>query len=285
MTTLAASPPEHGADGVRVRQVVEQKYPRVAQPRDEGQHVAQHPAHLQAVHEEAHHPRQHQGAGGQVQPLRLFPPEEDRQQDDKDRGCELQNNGVGGGGQLVGHGEEHVGAAYAHRSQGDPPVQPQPVPAHGQIAPHHQQRHHVPGTVDAQAVPGDHLDAQSPDAVQHSGQEDEQRAPLPLRQMSLSLQKNTPRPLPPSGGYVDRGRQYRGTTSDSPASRGARPQGVPGPLRCIGRARRSLPPESRFRSAAQGRIHAGLPSPSHHTGALWAGARGATGSRHRVDWE
>ena len=56
-----------------------------------------------------------------------------------------------------------------------------------------------------------------------------------------------------------------------------------GPLRCIGRPRRSLLALfQRFRSAAQGCIHAAALSPFHQPGALLAGLCRATRSRHRV---
>src|SRR5699024_10310097 len=107
-------------------------------------------------------------------PPRLFPPEDGGQQDHEDRGGKLQDDGVGGGGQLVGQGEEHVGAAYAHSPQGDPPVEAEAVAAEEQVVPYHQQGDHVPGAVDAHAVPGDNLHTQPPDAVQHGGEKDKE---------------------------------------------------------------------------------------------------------------
>ena len=197
MTTLITSPQNTEEMGSAVGQVVEEEHPGVAQAREQGQNIARRAARLQAVHEEAQHPQQHHRAGDEVQLPGPPVPEHHGEQDDEDGGGELQDNGVGGGGQLVGHGEQGVGAADAHRPHQDPPVEPGRVPGRPEDTADDQQGHQVPPAVDGQAVPGDDLDAQPPDAVQQGGGKDAQRPRPPGYP-----QRKTP-PVPKDRGRLD----------------------------------------------------------------------------------
>ena len=107
-----------------------------------------------------------------------FAEKEDGEQNDENRRGKLEHNGISGGGQLVGDGKKDVGAADGQRPHQHPQVHFGPVAGQFKVQSDHHQSDGGAPPVDGHAAPGDHLDAQSPDAVQHSGQEHAQRSSL-----------------------------------------------------------------------------------------------------------
>ena len=211
-------PPEYGGDGVGIRQLIHQENTRVGHAGHQGQHVAQAAPHLQAVREEEKHPAEHDAAGQQIQPPRLSPPEQGGKQDDKNRRSKLKDDHIGRCGQLVGHGEQGVGAEDAQRPHRDPAVEPERMADRRQIGPNHHQGNGGAGPVDGHTSPGDQLDAQPADAVQHRRQKDAQR-PSPSLIFHALLPHTTKSPL--SGDRTEGITVQRGTTSGSPAPRRA----------------------------------------------------------------
>lgn len=173
-------PPEHRGESVAVGHVVHQKDPGVGHPGKEGQEVAQASPHLQAVHEEEQHPAEHHRAGDQVQPPGPLVPEQQGEHNDENRGGKLKHDGVGRRGQLVGHRIQQVGAEHAHGPQEDPAVQSGRVLGDRQKQPDDYQRDGGAPAVDGDPVPGDHLDAQSADAVEHGRNKYAQHSGAPL---------------------------------------------------------------------------------------------------------
>lgn len=205
VTEERTSPPEHRGEGVAVGHVVHQKDPGVGHPGQEGQEVAQAAPHLQAVHEEKQHPAEHHRAGDQVQPPGPLVPEEQGEHNDENRGGELKHDGVGRRGQLIGHRIQQVGAEHAHGPQENPAVQTGRVPGGRQKCPDDHQGDGGAPAVDGDSAPGNHLDAQSPDAVQHRRDENEQHPGPPTYfhsffQSSKHKLGQTENPLPGFSG-------------------------------------------------------------------------------------
>ena len=170
--------PEDRADGVPLRHVVHHEHTGVGDPGDEGQHVPHHPASGKAVHKEEQDAAQHGRAGHQIQLSRPAPEEDGGEHHHENGGGELEDDGVGRRGHLVGDGEEDVGPTHRQSAQQDPAVHPGLVANGPQVQPDDHQGHRGPGSVDRHPVPRDHFDAEPPDAVQHRGGKDAQDASL-----------------------------------------------------------------------------------------------------------
>ena len=173
-------PPEHRGEGVAVGHVVHQKDPGVGHPGQEGQEVAQAAPHLQAVHEEEQHSAEHHRAGDQVQPPGPLVPEQQGEHDDKNGGGKLKHDGVGRRGELIGHCIQQVGSEHAHGPQENPAVQPGRMLRNCQKQSDDHQSNGGAPAVDGDSAPGNHLDAQSADAVQHRRDENEQHPGPPI---------------------------------------------------------------------------------------------------------
>ena len=135
------------------------------------------PACFQTVHKKAGNAAENNAAGGKIQPIRLLPPEQQAQQNHKDRRRVLQYNGVGGSGQLIGQRVQRVGAADTDGSQRDPAVEAKGMMRQTQKQTNHQHGQDVPPAVDAHGVPRDYFDTQTADAVEYCGVEYKPRSP------------------------------------------------------------------------------------------------------------
>ena len=146
------------------------EHPRHEHPRHNGDQVARHRRRPQLVEKEERDPAQHHEHHGEVPFPDLLPEKQRRKDQDEHRCGKLQHNGVGRGGQLVGHGKAEVDTARQNAGRKGLAVHGKVIAFKGHIGRNGQPGNQAAEPGDCEAVPGQELDEDSRDAPQHGAE-------------------------------------------------------------------------------------------------------------------